>query len=225
MFAGKISIIGAGLGGLVLARVLYMRGIEAEIYELDASAAARNQGGMLDLHEESGQRALEMAGLTEEFRRHILRLGDAMRVLDKAGLIRYKHEGDGTRPEIERGDLRALLLASLPSHLIHWGATVTDIISVGGGRHEVTVTPGYSFTTDLLIGADGAWSRVRPVTSDAKPAYLRYFICRDASQESRPRISGSGKIGGTGIDVCFIGRKRAHRSSGNERRHTCLYRP
>jgi 2-polyprenyl-6-methoxyphenol hydroxylase-like FAD-dependent oxidoreductase len=159
-----------------------------------------------------------MAGLTEEFRRHILRGGDAMRVLDKAGLIRYEHEGDGTRPEIERGNLRAILLASFPSHLIHRSATVTDIISVGGGRHEVTVTPGYSFTTDLLIGADGAWSRVRPVTSDAKPAYLGISFVETHLKKADQEYPEAGRLVGQGSMFALSDEKGliAHRETSGD---------
>jgi len=64
----RIAIVGAGLSGLVLARILHLHGLASTVYELDATADTRRQGGLLDLHVESGQRALREAGLYEEFR-------------------------------------------------------------------------------------------------------------------------------------------------------------
>jgi len=123
------------------------------------------------MHEESGQLALRKAELFEAFRTLVIPAGDEMRILDKAGTVRWEDSGDDTRPEVERGALRQILLQSLPDHCIHWGSKVRSVVKLEEGRHQVTLVSGETFTTALLIGADGAWSKVRPLLSDAQPIY------------------------------------------------------
>ena len=108
------------------------------------------------MHEESGQLALRKAGLFEAFRKIVIPSGDEMRLLDKSGTVRWQDSGNGTRPEVDRGALRDILLQSLPANCIHWGSKVTRVVKLEGGRHEVTLASGETFKTGLLIGADGA---------------------------------------------------------------------
>src|SRR3954453_14704987 len=114
----SMAVVGGGLSGLVLARILQQHDIACPVYELDATADARGQGGLLDLHVESGQLALREAGLYEQFRRLTRPQAEAIRVMDKAGTIFIYRaspdsSGHGGRPEVDRTELRALLLASL----------------------------------------------------------------------------------------------------------------
>jgi len=196
-----ITIVGAGLGGLTLARVLHAHGIEAAVFDLDASPAARTQGGMLDIHDDSGQVALRAAGLYERFRALVHPGGEATRVLDKDAVVRREEtDGDrGERPEIDRGDLRDLLLNSLPEGTVRWGAKVTGARPLDGGRHEVTLADGTVLTTDLLVGADGAWSRIRPLVSDAQPAYTGVSFVEADLEDADLRHPVSAEVVGGGM--------------------------
>ncbi|MBY8828915.1 FAD-dependent oxidoreductase [Hephaestia mangrovi] len=170
----NVTIVGAGLGGLLLARVLHLHGIAATIYEADASEQARSQGGQLDIHTHDGQVALAAAGLTDAFRAIIHEGGEATRVLDRHGTVVFEQADDGTggRPEVLRGDLRRILIESLPADTIRWGKRLSDVTSFGNGRHALSFADGTTVTSDLLVGADGAWSTVRPLLSVARPDYV-----------------------------------------------------
>lgn len=163
----RIAIVGGGPGGLVLARVLHRNGIAATVFEADESPTTRPQGGSLDLHPESGQRALREAGLEREFRAVARPEGQALRILDPTGAVLVEHTSDDdmARPEVERTDLRDLLLASLPAGMVAWGRRLSPV----DHSRRLHFTDGTIAECDVLVGADGAWSRVRPLLTEAEP--------------------------------------------------------
>jgi len=170
----RIAIIGTGPGGLTCARILQQAGIDVTIYERDAGPDARDQGGTLDMQREAGQVALARAGLLDEFLARSRPEGQDMLILDQHGTVHQRHiaaDGDQDAPEMDRADLRALLLASIDPATIRWGATLISAEPLGQGRHRLTFADGATAETDLLVGADGTWSRVRPLVSPHQPHY------------------------------------------------------
>ncbi|WP_049731811.1 FAD-dependent oxidoreductase [Rhizobium ecuadorense] len=212
-----ITILGAGLGGLVLARILHISGMDVRVFESDASASARHQGGMLDMHVESGQAALKVAGLYEQFRGIVLEEGDALRVLDKTGRVHLAEAGNDLRPEVERGQLRAMLIASLPEGIIRWGHRATAVAAAADGTYIVTFTNGLSIRTDVLIGADGAWSKVRPLLTDIRPVYTGLSFAEARLTEVSSHFPEQGEIVGKGTVMALSERKGilAHREPGD----------
>jgi 2-polyprenyl-6-methoxyphenol hydroxylase-like FAD-dependent oxidoreductase len=212
-----IAIVGGGLSGLTLARVLHVNGIASTVFDLEPSPETRTQGGMLDIHTDSGQLALRAAGLYDEFRALVHAGGETTRVVDQQGVIRLEmaDNGDGDRPEVDRGHLRELLLNSLPAGTVHWGRKATGARALGDGRHEVTFADGTSITTDLLVGADGAWSRVRPLVSDAVPAYVGISFVETDLVDPDTRHRASADLVGPGFFFCLGDNKGmlAHRET------------
>jgi len=213
-----VTIIGAGLGGLTLARVLHVHGVPVSVYEGDASPAARAQGGMLDIHQHNGQPALRAAGLFEEFRGLVHQGGQEMRVLDKTGAVLLEEPDDGTggRPEVPRGELRRILLESLPPGTVSWGKKAAGARPLGGGRYQVTFADGTAVTAGLLVGADGAWSRVRPLLSAAEPEYVGTSFIETYLYQADARHPASARaVGGGGMAALAPGQGiQAHREPG-----------
>lgn len=163
----SIAILGGGPSGLILARLLEINDIDYVIFERDESATAVTQGGSLDIHAGSGQLALKEAGLLDEFKAYA-RYDAPTIIVDKHGSVALTlGEGDESgRPEIDRRDLRNLLLNSIPSEKIQWGSQVQSVKRGEDGSMSIhlsdsRVFPGFK----LVVGADGAWSKVRPLVN------------------------------------------------------------
>jgi 2-polyprenyl-6-methoxyphenol hydroxylase-like FAD-dependent oxidoreductase len=156
----RVAIVGAGPGGLILARILQLKGVEVQVYERESSIDDRSQGGSLDLHVESGQYALRTADLFDKFLSLCRPEGQDLRIIDKDGIVHYdevSNDNDFSRPEIDRRDLRQLLLESLKPNTIVQGYNLQKIESLGNGQHKLVFENGKTETADFVVGADGAW--------------------------------------------------------------------
>ncbi|MFE7084080.1 FAD-dependent oxidoreductase [Priestia megaterium] len=171
----RIAIIGGGPGGLTLALILQRHGIDSVIYERGFVESIANQGGTLDLHKDSGQLALKEAGLLEAFHKIARYEGEDLLLVDKYGTVYRKEVDDtgreGERPEIDREALCELLLNALDPQRIRFGYKFIEGIPQEDGKHELHFENGHVDTVDLVIGADGAFSKLRPLLTDASVEY------------------------------------------------------
>ena len=174
----RIAIIGGGPAGLNLGLLLHRRGIPFTIFELRPRPTDEDlakPAGSLDMHEESGLAAIRACDLYDEFTTLTGDCTESQVIADKAGTVIYTDEGEGSnRPEISRHKIIQLLLSHLPVGSIKWGHKLLSAkSSTTSGYTEIKLDFGDdgTHTFDLVVGADGAWSRVRAMLTTEKPRY------------------------------------------------------
>ncbi|WP_370938345.1 FAD-dependent oxidoreductase [Amycolatopsis sp. cg13] len=170
----RIAIVGGGPGGLLAAHVLHRHGIAATVYDADTAVDSRDPGGTLDLHADSGQIALEDAGLLPAFHALARVEGQAMTRRDHHGTLLKEFipaDDDTAAPEIDRGQLRTMLYDQLAPGTVHWGHKLTAL-TTENSVHRLVFANGSTVDSDVVIGADGTWSKVRRRLTGAMPEYL-----------------------------------------------------
>lgn len=219
----KIAIIGGGPGGLTLARLLQQKGADVKVYERDLNAAARIQGATLDLHYASGLKAMKAMGLIEAFKTSYRPGAEKGRVMDKNANIRYdEHEyeddaaidfdSEKARPEIDRSDLRTLLLNALQPDTVVWDSPLKTIVQTGDSW-ELEFKDGTSVTADIVIGADGANSKIRNYITPIKPFYAGATILQGNVNDAETAVPHLHQLLKGGKIYIFADEKFLHLSS------------
>ncbi|DBA04208.1 TPA: hypothetical protein N0F65_004316 [Lagenidium giganteum] len=220
----RIAVVGGGPVGLTFASILqkHQRDLckqqlstEAplftlQVFEADQDPHSRRQGGSLDLRQESGLQALQAAGLLDAFHALARPEGQDLVMLDKNGTVLYREtaaddQSDAYHPEIDRPQLTQLLRDSLDANTIQWGHKLVRVVP---GRtpsepHVLEFQNGRTAVADLVVGADGAWSRVRPLVSPHQPAYSGVIFMECAIAGFDRRFPASAKLVGNGTLYSF----------------------
>jgi len=165
----KIAIIGAGPVGLTMARLLQQKGAMVTVYERDVNAQTRIWGGTFDLHKGSGQEALKAARLLEGYFAAAIPMG--IKIVDVRGEVllmkNVTPENRYDNPEINRNDLRTLLLNSLAEGTVVWDSKLTGL-DVQSDKWILSFENQTSETADLVIVANGGMSKARRYVTDTE---------------------------------------------------------
>ncbi|WP_167757710.1 FAD-dependent monooxygenase [Deinococcus fonticola] len=165
MSSPSIIIIGAGIGGLTLARTLLLHDLHIEVYEAQAHLQA--PGGGLIVPPNSA-RILERLGLRSVFQNGVsLR---RMQIIDavngQALYVRDQHEVERQQGRglwaVSRSVLQAGLLEKLPPEVLSLQHRL-DTVQERGHESYLSFTNRRHVIGDLIVGADGAQSRTREI--------------------------------------------------------------
>jgi 2-polyprenyl-6-methoxyphenol hydroxylase-like FAD-dependent oxidoreductase len=169
----KIAIIGGGPVGLMAATLLRQKGVDVTVYERDKDPQARIWGGTLDLHESSGQEAMKKAGLLESYYAMAIPMGRT--ITDLTGKVFFIKTPEYDSPEINRNDLKRLLLGSFKSESVVWESKFTGI-EQQDAHWLLHFENQPDAIADFVIGANGGMSNLRKYIMDTEVAYTGTFI-------------------------------------------------
>jgi len=159
----KITIIGAGIGGLTTGIALRQKGFEVEIFESFPKIKRMGAGIVLA---NNAMRVFKRLGLENEIYQcsnHIssLKLVDEkMNTLTAIQLQSFEEKLGVHYAAIHRGNLQELLLRNFPTTHLHLGKKVRHLIEIDD-EVQLHFEDGTSHRTNILIGADGIHSVVR----------------------------------------------------------------
>ncbi|MEV4113231.1 FAD-dependent monooxygenase [Nonomuraea sp. NPDC049695] len=156
-----ILVIGAGVGGLAVARGLLAAGHRVRLYD---QAPARRTGGKALLVWSNGNAVLDDLGVSLE---GVGARIDRIDALTSGGRLRTSmdiaHATDRygfPTQAVPRRCLLERLADGLPDGIVHYGLACRSVAQ-DGGRVTATFADGSTATGDVLIGADGHHSAVR----------------------------------------------------------------
>jgi 2-polyprenyl-6-methoxyphenol hydroxylase-like FAD-dependent oxidoreductase len=168
----KVLVVGGGIGGLALAQALRKADVEVAVHERGEGPGSGWEGYRIHINP-AGARALRAclpAAGWQEFRDTAGPGGDfgfLTEQLDELVVVEESimYPGGATDPgedhyAADRATLRRILSTDLDD-VVHLGAEFVGYEALPGGGVRARFADGRTADADLLVGADGAASRVR----------------------------------------------------------------
>jgi len=159
----SVAIIGGGIGGLFAANALIAQGLRVSVYEQASALGEIGAGVYLT---PNAVRHLERVGLGPAVERWGARVGPGSRY--------FRHDGASIASVqvtdaagwnacfgMHRADLVDLLAANLPAGIVHTAHRAVGF-EQDGDRAHVKFASGATAEADVVVGADGIHSELRP---------------------------------------------------------------
>jgi zeaxanthin epoxidase len=168
----RVVIAGAGVGGLALANVLCQQPHKYTVTVLEQTAAFKRFGGPIQLASNAMQILSEMdATLYQKVCDKFTTTGDKVNGIKDGIRTEWYAKFDLKSPAAERNmpftgvidrpDLQEIYLTSLPEGTVQNGAGVVSYEQMHSGAVKILLQNNETVLGDVLIGADGIWSKVR----------------------------------------------------------------
>lgn len=175
----KISIIGAGIGGLTAAIALKQKGFEVEIFE--ASPDFNKAGSGINLAINAMQ-VFKRLGLYEEistigsYTKAMLISDENLTLISEVNMKNAEEEFKAKTYALHRATLHSILVNRLNGVKIHLDKRLK---SINQTTNEVNFTfeDGTSYSSNILIGADGIHSVVRKLIMNNTEIRIAKQVC------------------------------------------------
>ena len=168
-----VAIVGGGIGGLFAANALVSQGLSVAVYE---QAPALGEVGAGVYITPNAVRHLQRVGLGPATEKYGARVG--------VGSHYFRHDGTPIAPVqtadangwnatfgMHRADVVDYLAGNLPAGIVHCGHRAVGFAQ-DGGKARVTFDNGVTAEADVVVGADGIHSVLRPhVFPPSKPVF------------------------------------------------------
>jgi salicylate hydroxylase len=183
----QVIIVGGGIGGLFAAKALLTHGLEVALYEQAPELGEVGAGVYIT---PNSVRQLQRVGLGEQVEKYGARVGPASHYFRADGtpiapVQVTDSSGWSANFGMHRADFVDFLAASLPQGVVHTGHRCVGF-EQAGEKARVTFANGASAEADIVVGADGIHSELRPyVFPPSQPVFSNTVAYRGTVPRER----------------------------------------
>lgn len=175
----KVNIIGAGIGGLTLARALQMHKIDYAIFERAESFEKLGAGIILGNNAMQVYQKLNLDVELTSKGNHLKEMcltNHKNKVISGLKLKDHEQRFNSKNIGIHRWDLQNILLKGIDANKLHFGFELANVVETSTGIGAIFKN-GKKHSSDVLIGADGIRSRTRDFTKNTSTYRNAKQIC------------------------------------------------